>query len=1243
MAEESNGDDLPGVAPAPRGKGEDFLIVGLGASAGGINALKEFFGRVAPDSGMAYVVILHLSPDHESKLAEVLQSHASIPVVQVTQSTKVEPDHVYVIPPNKSLKMVDGRLDLSEISRVEERRAPIDIFFRTLAESHHARAVCVVLSGTGADGSMGMKRVKENGGVCMVQDPRLAEYGDMPRHSIDTGLVDYVLPAAEIPSQIAAYQNRLSSVNIALSAQPRPAADDKALRDIFTHLRLRTGHDFSNYKRSTVLRRIERRISVNNLSDLTAYASFMREQADESSRLLKDLLISVTNFFRDPAKFEALEATVIPKLFEEKRGDQPVRVWVAGCATGEEAYSIAMLLCEAIKDPDNSPGMQVFATDIDEWAINKGREGYYSLNDAADVSPERLRRFFIKEGDGYRVRRDLRELVLFATHNIIKDPPFSHVDMVTCRNLLIYLNRGAQERIMQVLHFALEPGGYLFLGTSESIEGSTNLFVPVDKENHIYQSRPVAARLPLQFTNVSSPLRIPLYSSESTSSPTRATERLSYLDLHQRLLEKYAPPSVVVNDENDILHLSESAGRFLTLSGGEPTHNLLKLVKPELRLELRTALYQAASKRINVDARGLHVSLDGKDITLNLMIRPVVRGEDGRQGYTLVLFEEVASRQALQEPTSQVMAGEPLARQLEEELLRVKSQLRSTSEQHELQQEELKASNEELQAINEELRSAAEELETSTEELQSVNEELTTVNQELKIKIEELSQANNDFQNLMNSTDIATIFLDRSKRVKLFTPPASNIFSLIPTDTGRTLSDINHKLVYENLLNDIDEVLRSLQPVEHEVKTLDGREYLMRLLPYRTSQDHIDGSVITFFDITKRSHSEAALRRSEERLRLLMESIKDYAIFSMDADGSIDSWTVGAEQAFGYTSQEIIGLHVDIIFTPEDRVAAEPQQELLTARTTGRAADERWYLRKDGSRFYASGIVTPLRDDPTLGYVKVVRDLSDQKQREHELEQAQELLETRVEERTSELAGVNATLQREVSVRIRSEAIQVELMRRLVRAQEDERHRIARDLHDQMGQQLTALRLRLETLKDSYGSNEQTTRQVEEVQEIARQIESDIDFLAWELRPAALDDLGLKDTLDAYVKTWSAHFDIAAQFHSAALDHNRFAPEIETNLYRIAQEALNNVSKHAKASRADVILERRDGYAVLIIEDDGVGFDPKAEPMPGSRLGLIGMIERAALLGGKLEIESVPGQGTTLFARVPSTIPEEGS
>ncbi|TRX73721.1 CheR family methyltransferase [Pseudomonas mangiferae] len=981
------GNTLPSNLPFP--------VVGLGASAGGLQALLTFFENMPKDTGMAFVVVMHLAPDFESSADKILAKSTKMPVQQVTQTTQIEPNHVYLISPALHLMMQDGYLSVREREAGQPRHIAIDIFMRTLGDAHREHAVGIILSGSGSDGTIGMVRIKEQGGVTLAQVPEDAEYDSMPRSAIASGEVDFILPVADMPQKLLDLWENIRRIRLPADADVhapiKPIGDPElareaevALRDIIVLLRTRTGHDFKHYKRATVLRRIERRLQVNRLSDLPSYRDFLQATPDETSSLLDDMLIGVTNFFRDREAFEALERDVIPQLLNfppEGEGEtSAVRVWSAGCSSGEEAYSLAMLLSDQVDYSGTNHKIQVFATDIDEHAIAMGRGGTYPESVVSDIPPARLRQYFSKEQNYYRVKKEIRERVLFALHNLLRDPPFSKLQLIVCRNLLIYLEREVQADILQMFHFALAPGGYLFLGSSESADVCSTLFTAVDKKNRIYRAKAVSNLVrpttPLPFTN---------YTSMSVASVGEKKERrkVSFAEIHQRALEQYAPPSVVVNHESDIVHMSDRAGRFLRYVGGEPSHNLLSLVHPDLRLELRTALFQAIQTGKSIEARRVHFVNEGLNSYINMVARPF---KDLDADFVLVLFDEVEETMSGEGKGPRDETKDSVLSQLEGELQRTKEQLQATIEQSETSTEELKASNEELQAINEELRSTTEELETSKEELQSINEELITVNQELKSKVEETGKINDDLQNLIASTDIATVFVDKRMRIKSYTPRATEIFSIISSDTGRSLLDITHRLDYPGMADDAAAAFESLRIIEREVPSKNGRWYIVRLLPYRTTENLIDGAVLTFIDITERREAEDRAREGEARLRLAAESTRDFIIITFDRAGNITSWNRGAERVFGYREDEVIGRSGDLILTEEDRQARVLKQEMERAERVGRAEDERWHLRKDGSRFFCSGVTTPLVNDGHHGFAKIGRDVTEKKRQEDEQE-----------------------------------------------------------------------------------------------------------------------------------------------------------------------------------------------------------------------------------------------------------------
>lgn len=982
-----------------------FPVVGIGASAGGLQALLKFFENMPSDNGMAFVIIMHLSPDHESSADKILQTVTRMPVLQVSKPVPIEKNRVYIISPAHLLSMNDGHLRVRKPNPSRPRHAAIDLFFRDLADVHKDRAFCLVLSGTGSDGASGLSRIKEQNGVTIAQSPDDAEYDGMPSSAIATGMVDLILPVAEMPQKLIELWQNKSNIHLPLVDDPEltappPESQDElmaaevALRGVLAQLYNRTGYDFAHYKRATVLRRIERRMQVNAQPDMPAYLAYLQSHPEEAKPLLDDMFIGVTNFFRDREAFEALERDVIPQLFhfsmdfpgDEKAG---IRVWSAGTSSGEEAFSLAMLLADQVQLEGTQVKIQVFGTDIDERAISVGRAGVYPASILTDVAPPRLRQYFIRNQTHYKVKKEIREKILFAQHSLLRDPPFSHLHLICCRNLLIYLDRDAQRKILEMFHFALRPGGFLFLGASESADLCADLFTPVDKKNRIYRA----------MTGSSPARHVPEVPSVNENRraglPVSVTlpRTQSFAEVHQRVLEHYAPPSVIVNPNSDIVHMSDRAGQFLRFSGGEPSRNLLSVVVPELRLELRTALFQVKQTGNSVETRRIKVQRGEREYYVQMVAKPFKDDSTGSE-FILVLFDETedVSAEPKQPAGSKNPGQDSVLTLLEEELQRTKLHLQNTLEQSGTSNEELRASNEELQAINEELRSATEELETSKEELQSINEELITVNYELKSKVEETGKINDDLQNLITSTDIATVFVDRSMRIKWFTPRATQIFSMLPVDAGRSLLDITHRLDYADLADDANRVFETLNLVEREVRSNDGRWYIARLLPYRTSDDHIEGAVLTFIDISGRRTAEDELRLGEERMRLVAESTEDYAIIVQDTEGVITGWNRGAELIFGYSKAEAEGQPCHLIFTPEDRAAGVPEVELRRARESGRAEDERWHMRKDGSRFYCSGVVNPLKNDHLRGYVKIARDLTDRQQRHDE--QAKRLVET---------------------------------------------------------------------------------------------------------------------------------------------------------------------------------------------------------------------------------------------------------
>jgi two-component system, chemotaxis family, CheB/CheR fusion protein len=849
----------------PRKENLTFPISGIGASAGGLEALEQFLGNVPEKSGIAFVVIQHLDPTHKGIMPELLQRTTRMEVFQVKDRMQVKPDCVYVIPPNKDMSILHGVLHLFEPTAPRGLRLPIDFFLRSLAEDQKERSIGVILSGMGSDGTMGLRAIKEKGGVALVQEPASAKFDSMPRSAIDAGLADLVAPAEQLPGKIVNF-NRHALV-IARTEFPLEDKDQSGLEKILILLRSRTGHDFSLYKKNTLYRRIERRMGIHLIDRIAAYVRYLRENPQEVELLFKELLIGVTSFFRDPAVWEQLREEAIPWLLTSRPAGGVIRAWSVGCSTGEEAYSLAIIFKEMLKALTTKGNfiLQIFGTDLDRDAIDKARQGIYPANIAADVSPERLRRFFVQEGTGYRVGKEIREMVTFATQNVIMDPPLTRLDILICRNLLIYLTPELQKKLMPLFHYSLNPGGVLFLGSSESINAFTDLFAPVDIKSRLFRRRETILPPEKVVFPASTFSTLPGVPQEpSMIKPAANLQSLA----DQVLLQHFSPAAVLVNDKGDILYISGRTGKYLEPAAGKANWNIFAMAREGLRFDLGSAFQKALRQHEAVTAKGLRVGEGDDTQVVDITVRTIDEPEPLR-GMVMIVFTDVATTPEMKAPGRSRPTSASRARvlELEQELQQAREELQTTREEMQSSQEELKSTNEELQSTNEELQSTNEELTTSREEMQSLNEELQTVNAEQQSKMDELSRTNNDMRNLLNSTEIVTVFLDNDLHVRRFTPGANQLFKLIPGDVGRPLSDITSELDYPGMIDEAREVLRRLAFTEKQIATRDGRWFTVRIMPYRTMEDVIGGVVITFLDITAAKALEAELRAEISRLK----------------------------------------------------------------------------------------------------------------------------------------------------------------------------------------------------------------------------------------------------------------------------------------------------------------------------------------------------------------------------------------
>lgn len=949
----SKNSEMPAKKISKKEEKEEFLIVGMGASAGGLETLEEFFGATPDKPGMAFVIVQHLDPTHKSLMVHLLKNHTKMEVTEVIDNTKVVPNHVYVIPPNKDMAIFNGILHLMEPTVARGFRKPIDFFLRSLAEDQGEKAVGIILSGTGTEGTLSLKNIKGHGGLSIVQDPKTAKYDGMPRSAIAAGVEDFVLPVKEIPKLLLKYaKNRKFKQE---EIPDKVSTPRELLEKVYILLRNETGCNFSDYKSTTVIRRIEKRMALNQIDKLEVYIKYLQNNREEVRKLFNELLIGVTSFFRDKEAYEAAKKIAISHIIENKGDGDIIRIWVPGCSTGEEAYTLAILFDEAINKSSKNLKVQIFASDLDENAINIARQGVYPQTISGDISPKYLTKYFHRDNTTFRIKKEIRDQIVFAEHNLIKDPPFSKQDMVSCRNLLIYLNVEAQKKVFAIFHYALNPEGVLFLGSSESLGEYDSLFEVMDRKHKIFKHKDVKLeKIPdighlFHEPSVLKNIPMPPIKRDRQDNLAALTEKL--------LLANYAPASAIIDGKGDALYFSGNTGMYLQPSPGEARLNIVDMAREGLKADLQALISKVRKTKKTETRNGIEVRTNNSMQSIDLCIRPMEQ-VNSDEALMMVTFEDreqlpnvsKSTKVVKPEDTSEILA-------LQQELTATKEYLRSTIEQLELSNEELKSSNEELQSSNEELQSTNEELETSKEELQSVNEEIVTVNTELQGKIDELAQAYDDMNNLLASTEIGTIFLDSNLLIKRFTPTMSKIINLIRTDVGRPIEHLSSNLIYDGIVGDVKKVLDKLTPITKSVRSVDETWYLMQIMPYRTSQNVIEGVVITFVDITQEKLLAEKLKEVKDNYDHLLEMTRT-VVYTQDKNLV---YTSIAHISPDFDFRSMIGKTDEDMFNKEDALLLEKTKK--TVLKSGKPNRNTLALKIGNEKRFFDLMVRPIKEN----------------------------------------------------------------------------------------------------------------------------------------------------------------------------------------------------------------------------------------------------------------------------------------
>ena len=1201
-----------------------YLVVGLGASAGGVEAYIALLGSLPPDTGMAFVMVPHLAPDHKSHMVEILQKHTSMPVSHIEHGAVPLPDHVYIVPPNYYVSLSRGMLRL-EMKTEKVRILAIDYFFRSLAADQRNKSIGVVLSGMDSDGAAGLTAIKGEGGIAIVQEPDSARHPDMPRSSIAADHVDKVMRPAGIAEELARLARLFKSPQLEPLENGEISPDDKeTLQRIFKLLRGVSGLDFSLYKPGTVHRRVARRLLVNKTESLSEYLKQLQSDAEELHTLQEDLLVGLTRFFRDPDMFHFLQTSIFPNLFETRPPNQPLRFWVAGCSTGEEVYSLVICLLEYITTNRLDAGIQVFGTDASERSIEKARSGIYPESLANEISSERLQRYFIRVEGGFQVTKRVRDVCIFARQNLCTDPPFSRLDLITCRNVLIYLGPILQRQVIPTFHYALKNTGFLVLGMSESIREFPNLFEPVDRKNKAY-SKIGSARVSLDLPRL-------LPSNRTFTPPSLSNDeqpvRWSELDL-QRIADRiviaqYGPPGFVIDNKLEILQSRGNVTPFISLAEGSASFNLLRMLNPNIAVQVRDAVQRSIDQDVPIKVEDLCMVSDGDVQQFNVEILPV-HTPPATTSRFLVLFTPKSA--FLSRPFREVVhtatvlptgTEESLTSQLQQDLTSSKLYLQSLIEERDLRNQELTSSNEEVQAANEELQSTNEELETTKEELQSANEELQTVNEELSHRNVTLTETSNDLANLLTSVNIPVLMLNNELQIRQFTPLTQKLLSVRPTDIGRPISEIRLNFFVEGLEEVMREVLETLTTRELEVQDREGRWHILKIRPYRTSDNKIEGVVLIMLDIDQLRRSQINLREARDFARDVIEAVQ-VPVVILEQTLIIRSANNAFRMLSGLTPGELEGRSFpDLAARIWGLATVSGELERLGAPNSQSAHFESEFESEKPQRrtFYIRARALTSEGGQVL--LLTLEDFTERKQAEQIMASENRLLAGQVQSTSQALGQTREELRA--------------LTARLFTSQEEERQRVARDLHDDVGQQLALVQMDIEQVQTRL--TEQPDSLVPQLDSLSRRVASlsdDVRRLSHRLHPSILNDLGIGFALKSLLDEFGERESMPASFTRINVPEQLPKP-VAATLYRIAQEALRNVVKHAGRTHVRVILEGADEKIRLQIVDMGDGFD-QDQRVQG--LGLLSMAERARLAGGTFQISSQLGRGTEITVEIP--------